>query len=491
MHQHSRHFPPPPTKVNFPVYHPSPALQTPPDKLALLAQEIYPQIQCKRYSTLAIDPQRTFLTVYEYEVCRHWVIWDFETGYVHLTGIWKAALASLANGVNYGNDGYGRPVGLERAPGRLGPATPSSSRIKADIFKLLESTPREYQLLIKRIRGGFLKIQGTWLPYQLCKVLCSRFCWNIRFELIPLFGSDFPSMCLNPSCEGYGELRLDIDRSLLPPPPPQSLPINAPQQPPQFFHLVPSASVPQPSAPLHHQLMIPPNVASQPLVQIQEMTLGPSAMPPGPTDSQMNQHLYNYILPKAKSTKQIKVTKRKLKSSPRKEKKASPTITHDTSPLSVNLTPASNYFYRELQWDRSNLSSNEIVDILNASRCLQLLSKGGYEAPPTAKGTTRHSSLETTPSLLQAIEMTPMFNGNYNTNYSITPSYKGTSSSPHAANVNTDHYLPATPISGSVNESFKNSVSNLLMAAEGRPSSITEPQIKQHSRNLSINDLLS
>ncbi|ODV76632.1 DNA-binding domain of Mlu1-box binding protein MBP1, partial [Suhomyces tanzawaensis NRRL Y-17324] len=105
------------------------------------------------YLTLAIDPVRNYLTVYEYLVNNHWIIWDYETGFVHLTGIWKA-----------------------------------SSSLKADIVKLLESTPKQYQPYIKRIRGGFLKIQGTWLPFNLCRVLARRFCYYIRYELIPIFG---------------------------------------------------------------------------------------------------------------------------------------------------------------------------------------------------------------------------------------------------------------------------------------------------------------
>lgn len=45
-------------------------------------------------------------------------------GYVHFTGIWKAL----------GNS-------------------------KADIVKMVDSNP---ELKVKKIRGGFLKIQGTW-----------------------------------------------------------------------------------------------------------------------------------------------------------------------------------------------------------------------------------------------------------------------------------------------------------------------------------------
>lgn len=148
-----------------------------------LKNKIYPAIEVKKYSTSAIDPVRNYLTVFEYLINNQWIIWDYETGYVHLTGIWKAALAS--------NEYISNP------------------NIKADIVKLLESTPKEYHEYIKRIRGGFLKIQGTWLPYSLCRMLARRFSYYIRYQLIPLFGIDFPDYCLHPSDPRFGELKLD------------------------------------------------------------------------------------------------------------------------------------------------------------------------------------------------------------------------------------------------------------------------------------------
>ncbi|KAG0658651.1 hypothetical protein C6P45_002093 [Maudiozyma exigua] len=47
----------------------------------------------------------------------------------------------------------------------------------------------------KRIRGGFIKIQGTWQPMQVAKRMCYRFCYPIRYLLIPVFGPDFVEEC--------------------------------------------------------------------------------------------------------------------------------------------------------------------------------------------------------------------------------------------------------------------------------------------------------
>jgi len=47
----------------------------------------------------------------------------------------------------------------------------------------------------KRIRGGFIKIQGTWQPMRIAKRMCYRFCYPIRYLLTPLFGPDFVPEC--------------------------------------------------------------------------------------------------------------------------------------------------------------------------------------------------------------------------------------------------------------------------------------------------------
>lgn len=163
--------------VNFPVHQSN---SVPYERYHQL-NKLYQTIQLKKYATSAIDPVRNYLTVYEYNINNQWIIWDYETGFVHLTGLWKAA--------DNGNT--------------------TNHRCKADIVKLLDSTPKQYHNYIKRIRGGFLKIQGTWLPYSLCKILARRFCYHIRYELIPIFGSDFPNYCLPPDDARFGELKFD------------------------------------------------------------------------------------------------------------------------------------------------------------------------------------------------------------------------------------------------------------------------------------------
>ncbi|KAI0050509.1 DNA-binding domain of Mlu1-box binding protein MBP1 [Auriscalpium vulgare] len=121
-----------------------------------------------RYIT-SNDP-RGYIPVYEYPLNGQWIMMDVDDGYVLWTGIWKAL----------GNS-------------------------KADIVKMIESQP-DLASQIRRVRGGYLKIQGTWMPYEVALRLSRRVAWPIRNELVPLFGPTFPSTCLSPDQPGYGQV---------------------------------------------------------------------------------------------------------------------------------------------------------------------------------------------------------------------------------------------------------------------------------------------
>lgn len=59
------------------------------------------------------------------------------------------------------------------------------------------STNLELNNIIQRIRGGYIKIQGTWLPIEVARLICVRFCYPIRYLLVPIFGENFPKECEN------------------------------------------------------------------------------------------------------------------------------------------------------------------------------------------------------------------------------------------------------------------------------------------------------
>ncbi|KAJ7112845.1 hypothetical protein C8R43DRAFT_133916 [Mycena crocata] len=121
-----------------------------------------------RYIT-SNDP-RGYIPVYEYPLNSQWIMMDIDDGYILWTGIWKAL----------GNS-------------------------KADIVKMIDSQP-DLAGVIRRVRGGYLKIQGTWMPFEVAERLARRVAWTIRDDLIPLFGPNFPSTCLAPDQPGYGQV---------------------------------------------------------------------------------------------------------------------------------------------------------------------------------------------------------------------------------------------------------------------------------------------
>jgi len=89
--------------------------------------------------------------VYEYDLYGHPIMWDQENLYVHFTGIWKA----------------------------LG-------KTKADIVKIIDANPI-LESIIRKVRGGFLKIQGTWYSIVFLSVLDTETQAEPRFLTLIVF----------------------------------------------------------------------------------------------------------------------------------------------------------------------------------------------------------------------------------------------------------------------------------------------------------------
>ncbi|KAJ5169945.1 uncharacterized protein N7500_002728 [Penicillium coprophilum] len=48
---------------------------------------------------------------------------------------------------------------------------------------------------------------GYWMPYEAARAMSATFCWRIRYALTPLFGTDFPAMCVPPTDrKSYGRM---------------------------------------------------------------------------------------------------------------------------------------------------------------------------------------------------------------------------------------------------------------------------------------------
>jgi len=50
---------------------------------------------------------------------------------------------------------------------------------------------------------------GYWMPFEAAKAIAATFCWKMRYALTPVFGPDFPKMCLRPEAEGFGDMVID------------------------------------------------------------------------------------------------------------------------------------------------------------------------------------------------------------------------------------------------------------------------------------------
>ncbi|KAG8858730.1 hypothetical protein FRB96_004867 [Tulasnella sp. 330] len=74
-----------------------------------------------------------------------------------------------------------------------------------DIQRMIEADP-ELQARVRKTKGGYLKTQGTWIPRSCAEALARKIAWPIRYELTPLFGPDFPEMCLDPSHPDYEQI---------------------------------------------------------------------------------------------------------------------------------------------------------------------------------------------------------------------------------------------------------------------------------------------
>ncbi|OAL36446.1 hypothetical protein AYO20_04342 [Fonsecaea nubica] len=74
--------------------------------------------------------------------------------------------------------------------------------------KMLSRNPGLKELC-HSITGGALVAQGYWIPFDAAKAMAATFCWNIRYALTPVFGKDFPKICLSPDAENFGSMQID------------------------------------------------------------------------------------------------------------------------------------------------------------------------------------------------------------------------------------------------------------------------------------------
>ncbi|KAJ5138267.1 uncharacterized protein N7515_003115 [Penicillium bovifimosum] len=111
------------------------------------------------------------------------VMWDYNIGIVRITHLFKCNGNKLSNL-------------LQTTPGKMLNQNPSLREI------------------CHSITGGALSAQGYWMPYECAKALAATFCWRIRYALTPLFGNDFPAMCIPPT-DRIKYNRMVIDKNII------------------------------------------------------------------------------------------------------------------------------------------------------------------------------------------------------------------------------------------------------------------------------------
>lgn len=110
---------------------------------------------------------------------------DADDGYILWTGIWKGVFipspprtcTQLIIHI------YISPWELERSVHSCGIMLTrelNCASIPADIIKMIESQP-ELAGQIRRVRGGYLKIQGTWMPYEVRAYFIAIICARLTF----------------------------------------------------------------------------------------------------------------------------------------------------------------------------------------------------------------------------------------------------------------------------------------------------------------------
>jgi len=104
--------------------------------------------------------ERGYISVYEFTSSNGTIVmWDSECGYVNWTSIRKA--------MGWSKRGEGRNIMKE--------------------MENVEKTAKD----IRKIRGGILKIQGTWIPFDDAYEAAKEYCYSIRYELTQIFGDQF------------------------------------------------------------------------------------------------------------------------------------------------------------------------------------------------------------------------------------------------------------------------------------------------------------
>jgi hypothetical protein len=123
----------------------------------------------------------------------HVVQWDAKSGYVRLSSLYFVTPKTREE------------VGLKSTVER---------RVTTRLFKFFT----EPNANLKKVALSFLentrvsddgKAGGLWLPWECARALAVNFCVEFAEALVPVFGKEFPGICVGVDAEGFGQWRMD------------------------------------------------------------------------------------------------------------------------------------------------------------------------------------------------------------------------------------------------------------------------------------------
>jgi hypothetical protein len=138
------------------------------------------------------------------------VMWDYNIGLVRTTHLFKCNDYSKVRTVR--QKGYGSVrranVFAQTTPAKMLNANPGLRDICHSITGGALAAQGVYPLgwIVHMCTDGS---KGYWMPFEAAKAVAATFCWKIRYALTPLFGTDFPSMCIPPQGAQFGKMIID------------------------------------------------------------------------------------------------------------------------------------------------------------------------------------------------------------------------------------------------------------------------------------------
>ncbi|KAF8253862.1 hypothetical protein K440DRAFT_673321 [Wilcoxina mikolae CBS 423.85] len=113
------------------------------------------------------------------EMKQWWMMWDYYNGLTRIHDLFECC-----------------------KPGKTEPGNALKNKVNPGLLDLCPN-----------ITGGNLHAQGYWVPYEAARAMAAKFCYKIRYALTPIFGEDFPSICLPETHEDFG--KYDIDPAII------------------------------------------------------------------------------------------------------------------------------------------------------------------------------------------------------------------------------------------------------------------------------------